>query len=290
MDRDDHSTCAIGHVFCLLHTGNQPDWKTRYSSELFATKVMPHLRDLWPDYEDDDRWWIHPLEGRVDPTAGLARVRPASVPERAAMTRHRTGCGPPGARRARQTYGDPAGRPLVLLHGAAGPARRRRLPRSRWPTPATVVLAPELPGLRLLDRRGAPRGHARLHAARLGRGRRPRARPSPSHRPLDGRDDRRRDGRRLPVRPEALVLVAPNGLVGRRRPGRRPVQPAAVPVRRVALRRPGGRRGAAHRRAWTSTTWRPSPISSSATPAGSAPPARSCSRSPTAACRSASTG
>jgi alkanesulfonate monooxygenase SsuD/methylene tetrahydromethanopterin reductase-like flavin-dependent oxidoreductase (luciferase family) len=59
----------IGHVFCLLHTGNQPDWKTRYSSELFATKVMPYLRDLWPDYEADDRWWIHPLEDRVDPTA-----------------------------------------------------------------------------------------------------------------------------------------------------------------------------------------------------------------------------
>ena len=51
----------IGHVFCLMHIGNQPDWKTRYSTELFATQVMPHLRDLWPDYEDDDRWWIHPL-------------------------------------------------------------------------------------------------------------------------------------------------------------------------------------------------------------------------------------
>jgi alkanesulfonate monooxygenase SsuD/methylene tetrahydromethanopterin reductase-like flavin-dependent oxidoreductase (luciferase family) len=65
----------IGHVFCLLHTGNQPDWKTRYSSELFATKVMPYLRDLWPDYEADDRWWIHPLEDRVDPTAGSLSAR-----------------------------------------------------------------------------------------------------------------------------------------------------------------------------------------------------------------------
>jgi alkanesulfonate monooxygenase SsuD/methylene tetrahydromethanopterin reductase-like flavin-dependent oxidoreductase (luciferase family) len=72
----------IGHVFCLLHTGNQPDWKTRYSSELFAAKVMPHLRDLWPAYAGDDRWWIRPLETRVDPTAGSAR-RPAAVPEEA---------------------------------------------------------------------------------------------------------------------------------------------------------------------------------------------------------------
>jgi len=70
----------IGHVFCLLHTGNQPDWKTRYSSELFATKVMPELRGLWPEYRNDDRWWIHPLEDRVDPTVG-SPLEPARVPE-----------------------------------------------------------------------------------------------------------------------------------------------------------------------------------------------------------------
>ena len=57
----------IGHVFCLLHNGNQPDWKTRYSSKLFAEKVMPALRDIWPEYKDDDRWWIKPYEGRVRP-------------------------------------------------------------------------------------------------------------------------------------------------------------------------------------------------------------------------------
>jgi alkanesulfonate monooxygenase SsuD/methylene tetrahydromethanopterin reductase-like flavin-dependent oxidoreductase (luciferase family) len=65
-------TLRVGHVFCLLHTGNQPDWKTRYSTELFATKVMPGLRHLWPDHADDDRWWIHPLEDRVDPTRPTA--------------------------------------------------------------------------------------------------------------------------------------------------------------------------------------------------------------------------
>jgi alkanesulfonate monooxygenase SsuD/methylene tetrahydromethanopterin reductase-like flavin-dependent oxidoreductase (luciferase family) len=70
----------VGHVFCLLHTGNQPDWKTRYSTELFATQVMPELRDLWPEYKDDDRWWIHPLEDRVDPTA-RSPLEAASVPE-----------------------------------------------------------------------------------------------------------------------------------------------------------------------------------------------------------------
>jgi hypothetical protein len=57
----------IGHLFCLLHTGNMPDWKTRHSTKLFAEKVMPHLRNLWPEWKDDDRWWIHPMEDRLHP-------------------------------------------------------------------------------------------------------------------------------------------------------------------------------------------------------------------------------
>lgn len=58
----------IGTVFCLMHNGNMPDWKTRYSTKLFAEKVMPQLRDMWPEWKDDDRWWCHPLETRLDPT------------------------------------------------------------------------------------------------------------------------------------------------------------------------------------------------------------------------------
>ena len=56
------TTLRVGHVFCLMHIGNMPDWKTRYSTKLFAEKVMPHLRNMWPEWDDDDRWWIHPLE------------------------------------------------------------------------------------------------------------------------------------------------------------------------------------------------------------------------------------
>ncbi len=64
----------IGHVFCLLHNGNQPDWKTRYSSKLFAEKVMPRLKGIWKDYEYDTRWWIHPYDGRVRPEETFADV------------------------------------------------------------------------------------------------------------------------------------------------------------------------------------------------------------------------
>src|SRR5438128_7049156 len=52
----------VGHVFCLLHVGNMPDEKTRHSTRLFAERVLPKLRDLWPEWKDDTRWWIHPME------------------------------------------------------------------------------------------------------------------------------------------------------------------------------------------------------------------------------------
>ncbi len=57
-------TLRVGHVFCLFHMGNMPDEKVRHSSRLFAEKVMPHLRDAWPEWKDDQRWWCKPLEGR----------------------------------------------------------------------------------------------------------------------------------------------------------------------------------------------------------------------------------
>jgi alkanesulfonate monooxygenase SsuD/methylene tetrahydromethanopterin reductase-like flavin-dependent oxidoreductase (luciferase family) len=59
-------TLRVGHVFCLFHTGNMPDEKTRYSSQLFSEKVMPQLRDMWPDWKDDNRWWISPMQDRVN--------------------------------------------------------------------------------------------------------------------------------------------------------------------------------------------------------------------------------
>ena len=28
---------------------------------------MPQLRDMWPEYSDDDRFWIHPLGTHAEP-------------------------------------------------------------------------------------------------------------------------------------------------------------------------------------------------------------------------------
>ena len=41
-----------------MHVGNMPDDKVRHSTKLFAEKVMPHLRNLWPEWQNhDDRFW-----------------------------------------------------------------------------------------------------------------------------------------------------------------------------------------------------------------------------------------
>ena len=73
--KDLIKTLRVGHVFCLIHTGNMPDWKTRYSSKLFAEKVMPKLRNMWPEWENDNRWWIKPMAARVDTPATMANAR-----------------------------------------------------------------------------------------------------------------------------------------------------------------------------------------------------------------------
>ena len=62
----------VGNVFCLIHMGDMPDEKTRHSTKLFAEQVMPALRGVWSEWEDDERFWIKPL-----PEA--QRRRPATV-------------------------------------------------------------------------------------------------------------------------------------------------------------------------------------------------------------------
>ena len=72
----------IGHVFCLFHNGDMPDWRTRHSSQLFAEKVMPQLRNLWPQWAHDKRWWPQPMEDRVQPEKRIAGTDLQHVTER----------------------------------------------------------------------------------------------------------------------------------------------------------------------------------------------------------------
>ena len=56
----------VGNIFCLFHIGDMPDDKVRYSSKLFAEKVMPRLKQLWPEYGNDGRFWLKPAPARAE--------------------------------------------------------------------------------------------------------------------------------------------------------------------------------------------------------------------------------
>jgi len=69
----------VGNVFCLLHIGDMPKEKCMYSTRLFAEKVMPHLRNIFSEYADDDRFWSKPLAKRVSAGALPADSEVSSV-------------------------------------------------------------------------------------------------------------------------------------------------------------------------------------------------------------------
>ena len=52
----------------LLQIGSMPKDLTLKNTRLFAEQVMPHVRDMWDEYED--RWWPKPIEDRA-PVASL---------------------------------------------------------------------------------------------------------------------------------------------------------------------------------------------------------------------------
>ena len=58
-----------GHLVCLLHFGDMPNELCRYSSELFARRVIPKTRPFWDEYTD--HWSPQPMprETRAVPRA-----------------------------------------------------------------------------------------------------------------------------------------------------------------------------------------------------------------------------
>ncbi|HZP42100.1 MAG TPA: LLM class flavin-dependent oxidoreductase [Candidatus Binatia bacterium] len=65
----------VGHLAVGLQIGSSPIELTNRSTHLFATKVLPSLRNLFPGYED--RWWPKPLprERRTAPGSRNEAVR-----------------------------------------------------------------------------------------------------------------------------------------------------------------------------------------------------------------------
>jgi alkanesulfonate monooxygenase SsuD/methylene tetrahydromethanopterin reductase-like flavin-dependent oxidoreductase (luciferase family) len=57
----------VGNVFCLMHVGDMPKEKCMYSTRLFAERVMPKLRNIFPEHFSDNRFWCKPMANRVSP-------------------------------------------------------------------------------------------------------------------------------------------------------------------------------------------------------------------------------
>ena len=62
----------VGHLMVLLQIGSMPKDLTMKNTELFATEVMPEVKGMWDEYQDD--WWPEPIEERE--VAGMASAGP----------------------------------------------------------------------------------------------------------------------------------------------------------------------------------------------------------------------
>ena len=62
--------------------GLSNQWNSR---QLFAEKVMPSLKNIWPELETDERWWCHPIEDRVRPEYTIESARAMAQAESQTM-------------------------------------------------------------------------------------------------------------------------------------------------------------------------------------------------------------
>jgi hypothetical protein len=60
----------VGHLMVLLQIGSMPPDLTMKNTELFATQVMPHLHNMWDEYEDN--WWPQPMPSDERALAGAS--------------------------------------------------------------------------------------------------------------------------------------------------------------------------------------------------------------------------
>ncbi len=249
----------IGTVFGLFHVGNMPDWKTRYSTQLFAEKVMPQpaehvarLRKRRPLVVQTARHAARPArDGRRPGPLGAGNVSALDAiqidtPKGTSVHVYQGGSGPD----------------LLFLHGTGGLLGAEDPFLLRLAESFTVH-APELPGYgesvgeELLEDMLDFTLHGWDCADALGLD------TTAPRRPLDGWDDRRRDGLgRQPAHPIALAHRA-SGHVARRAPDPRhlchvavrPARPCCstipLPARRaltggVGLQRPRSARRVLH--------------------------------------------
>ena len=77
LDRLKHAANHLrcGHMMLLFQMGSMPPELVRKSTELFAREVMPHMRGMWPEFED--RW--SPKRLPQSELAVAAPIRPTAL-------------------------------------------------------------------------------------------------------------------------------------------------------------------------------------------------------------------
>jgi alkanesulfonate monooxygenase SsuD/methylene tetrahydromethanopterin reductase-like flavin-dependent oxidoreductase (luciferase family) len=73
----------VGNMLLSLQMGSMSTGLVNHSIDMFASGVMPHLRGIWSEYEDSNRWWPARLGGRP-----AAAVQPQPVAARLTWRRH----------------------------------------------------------------------------------------------------------------------------------------------------------------------------------------------------------
>lgn len=75
--REAIKSLRCGHLMLLFQIGSMPPELVRKSTEMFAREVMPHLRDMWPGYED--RWWPKRLPADEMAVPGSTYADPSNL-------------------------------------------------------------------------------------------------------------------------------------------------------------------------------------------------------------------
>jgi alkanesulfonate monooxygenase SsuD/methylene tetrahydromethanopterin reductase-like flavin-dependent oxidoreductase (luciferase family) len=57
--RETCKDLGVGHLMLLMQLGSLDRENTMHNVKLMSEKVLPHLRDVWSEWED--KWWIRPL-------------------------------------------------------------------------------------------------------------------------------------------------------------------------------------------------------------------------------------
>jgi alkanesulfonate monooxygenase SsuD/methylene tetrahydromethanopterin reductase-like flavin-dependent oxidoreductase (luciferase family) len=69
----------VGHLMLLLQFGNMGKDLTRYNTRLFAEKVMPRLKGMFPEWEDC--WWPQPIDRSLRAELPAFPPQPAAAAE-----------------------------------------------------------------------------------------------------------------------------------------------------------------------------------------------------------------